>query len=44
VIADEVFAGHAAVPQRAAVFVGFGDLGREGDDAFEPLDEVFRYS
>ena len=33
--ADEVLDVDAAVAQRAAVFVGLGDLGGEGDDAFE---------
>ena len=40
---DQIFDVDAAVAQRAAVLVGFGDLGGEGDDALEPLDEVFRY-
>ncbi len=34
-IADEVFDVDAAVAQRATLFVGLGDLCREGDDAFE---------
>ena len=34
-VADEVLDVDAAVAQRAAVLVGFGDLGLEGDDAFE---------
>ena len=33
--ADEVLDVDAAVAQRAALFVGLGDLGGEGDDAFE---------
>ena len=33
--ADEVLDVHAAVAQRAALFVWLGDLGGEGDDAFE---------
>ena len=33
--ADEVFDVDAAVTQGAALAVGFGDLGLEGDDAFE---------
>ena len=41
---DQILDVDAAVPQRAAVLVGFGDLGGEGHDAFEPLDEVFRYA
>ena len=40
---DQIVDVDAAVAQRAAVLVGFGDLGGEGDDALEPLDEVFRY-
>jgi len=43
VTADQIFDVHAAVPQRAAVLVGFGDLGGEGDDTFESLNEAFRY-
>jgi len=31
-----------AVAQRAAVFIRFGDLGGEGDYAFEAGDEIFR--
>ena len=39
--ADEVLDVDAAVAQRAALLVGLGDLGREGDDAFEAgLDVV----
>ena len=33
--ADEVLDVDAAVAQRATLFVGLGDLGGEGDDAFE---------
>ena len=33
--ADEVLDVDAAVAQRATLLVGLGDLGREGDDAFE---------
>src|ERR1700730_8875603 len=33
--ADEVLDIDAAVAQRATLFVGLGDLGGEGDDAFE---------
>ena len=33
--ADEFLDVDAAVAQRAALFVGLGDLGGEGDDAFE---------
>ena len=39
-LADEVLDVDAAVAQRAAVLVGFGDLGLEGDDAFEAGYEV----
>ena len=39
----QIFDVDAAVPQRPAFLVGFGDLGGEGDDALEPLYEVFRY-
>ena len=34
-LADEVLDVDAAVAQRAAVLVGLGDLGGEGDDALE---------
>ena len=37
---DQVLDVDAAVAQRAAVLVGFGDLGGEGHDAFEARDEV----
>ena len=37
--ADEVLDVDAAVAQGAALLVGLGDLGLEGDDAFEPRDE-----
>ena len=40
---DQIFDVDAAVPQRPAFLVGFGDLGGEGDDALEPFHEVFRY-
>ena len=33
--ADQVLDVDAAVAQRATLFVGLGDLGGEGDDAFE---------
>ena len=33
--ADEVLDVHAAVAERAALLVGLGDLGGEGDDAFK---------
>ncbi len=33
--ADEVLDVHAAIAQRASCSVGLGDLGGEGDDAFE---------
>ena len=39
-LVDQVFDVDAAVAQGAAVLVRFGDLGGEGDDAFEALDEV----
>ena len=39
-LADQVLDVDAAVAQRAAVLVGFGDLGLEGDDAFEAGYEV----
>ena len=35
-LADDLLDVDAAVAQRAAVAVGLGDLGGEGDDAFEP--------
>ena len=41
-VVDEVFDVDAAVPQRSAVLVRFGDLGGEGDDAFQARDEVVR--
>ena len=34
-VADQVLDVDAAVAQRAALLVGLGDLGREGDDALE---------
>ena len=34
-LADELLDVHAAIAQRAALLVGLGDLGGEGDDAFE---------
>jgi len=34
-VADEVLDVHAAVAQGAALPVGLGDLGLEGDDAFQ---------
>ena len=34
-LADEVLDVDAAVPQRATLLVGLGDLGGEGDDALE---------
>ena len=40
VLVDQILDVDAAVAQRAAVLVGFGDLGGEGDDAFEPGDEI----
>ena len=33
--ADEILDVYAPVAQRAALFVGLGDLGFEGDDPFE---------
>ena len=42
--ADEVLDVDAAVAQRAALLVGFGDLGLERDDALEPGQEVGRTS
>jgi hypothetical protein len=44
VLADQILDVHAAIPQGAAVLVWFGDLGGEGDDAFQPLDEVLGHS
>jgi len=41
-VVDEVFDVDAAVPQRSAVLIRFGDLGGEGDDAFQARDEVVR--
>ena len=43
VLVDQILDVHAAVSQRAAVLVGFGDLGGEGDDAFESGYEILRY-
>jgi hypothetical protein len=34
-VADDVLDVDAAVAERSAVLVGLGDLGGEGDDAFE---------
>jgi hypothetical protein len=42
-LSDQVFDVHAAVAQRAAVLVGFGDFGGEGDDAFEARDKALRH-
>ena len=42
-LVDQILDVDAAVPQRAAVLVRFGDLGGEGDDALEPGDEILRY-
>ena len=39
-LADEVLDVDAAVAQRAALLVGLGDLGLEGDDALESRHEV----
>ena len=39
-LADQVLDVDAAVAQGAAVLVGFGDLGLEGDDAFQAGYEV----
>jgi hypothetical protein len=39
-LAGEVLDVHPAVTQRAAVAVGFGDLGAEGDDALQPGPEA----
>ncbi len=41
-VPDQVLDVHPAVAQRAAVLVGLGDLGGEGDDAFQARDEVVR--
>src|SRR5207244_5041898 len=41
-LADEVLDVHAAVAQRAAGLVGLGDLGGEGDDAFQARLDVGR--
>ena len=35
-LVDQILDVDAAVPQRAAVLIGFGDLGGEGYDALEP--------
>ncbi len=43
-LVDQILDVHAAVPQRAPVLVRFSDLGGEGDDAFQPLDEALRYA
>ena len=42
VLVDQILDVHAAVAQRAAILVGFGDLGGEGDDAFESGYEILR--
>jgi hypothetical protein len=39
-VADELFDVHPAVPERAALLVGLGNLGLEGDDALEARLEV----
>src|SRR4051812_30690266 len=39
-LADQVFDVDSAIAQRAALFVGFGDLGFECDDAFETVLEI----
>ena len=39
-MADEFLDVDSAVPERAALFVGFGDFGLEGDDAFKSWLEV----
>ena len=41
--ADQVLDVDAAVAQRAAGFVGLGDLGREGDDAFQARLDLGRW-
>ena len=42
VLGDQILDVHAAISQRAAILVGFGDLGGEGDDAFESGYEILR--
>ena len=42
--ADEILDVDAAVAERAALLVGLGDLGREGDDAFEAGLHLGRWS
>ena len=44
VMVDQVLDVDAAVPKCPAVLVGFRDLGGEGDDAFESLDEAVGHS
>ena len=42
-LADQILDVDAAVAQRAAVLVGLGDLGGEGDNAFQSRDEILGY-
>jgi hypothetical protein len=39
---DEILDVHAAIPQRTAVAVGFGDLRGEGHHRLKPGDESVR--
>ncbi len=41
-LAHQILDVDAAVAQRAAVFIRFGDFGGEGHHAFEAGDKIFR--
>src|SRR5690606_22280339 len=41
-VGDQILDVHAAVAQRAAVFIGFGDIGGERDHPLEAADEIVR--